>query len=118
RSAASIARCGTFSASRSASRYGGSYGAARAISCRATPWAGGAGPGRAGARTASVWGGWAGPEKVGEQLSGYIAAGGFGAVKMRVGIIDGDPRHSARRVRAAREGVGPEGGTMCVAHRL
>src|SRR5207248_10390950 len=47
-------------------------------------------------------GGWAGPDKIGEELLGYIARGGFGAVKMRVGIIDGDPRHSARRVQAAR----------------
>src|SRR5256885_1055624 len=35
---------------------------------------------------------------------------------MRVGIIDGDPRHSARRVRAAREALGPEVGLMCDAH--
>src|SRR5260370_18002030 len=58
-------------------------------------------------------GGWAGADKIGEQLLGYIAAGGFGAVKMRVGIIDGDPRHSARRVVAAREALGPEIGLMC-----
>src|SRR5207244_5234287 len=46
-------------------------------------------------------GGWAGPDKIGEQLLGYIAAGGFRAVKMRVGIIDGNPRHSPRRAAAA-----------------
>src|SRR5438046_7925263 len=50
-------------------------------------------------------GGWAGADKIGEQLLGYIAAGGFGAVKVRVGIIDGDPRHSAHRVAAAREAL-------------
>src|SRR6202049_1307577 len=61
-------------------------------------------------------GGWAGPDTIGEQLLGYVAAGGFGAVKMRVGIIDGDPRHSARRVHAAREALGPEIGLMCDAH--
>ncbi|HEV8680593.1 MAG TPA: mandelate racemase/muconate lactonizing enzyme family protein, partial [Stellaceae bacterium] len=61
-------------------------------------------------------GGWAGPDKIGEQLLGYIARGGFGAVKMRVGIIDGDPRHSATRVKAAREALGPEIGLMCDAH--
>src|SRR5216684_3147787 len=61
-------------------------------------------------------GGWAGADKIGEQLLGYIAAGGFGAVKIRVGIIDGDPRHSAARVKAAREALGPEIGLMCDAH--
>src|SRR5690242_19332419 len=61
-------------------------------------------------------GGWAGPEKIGEQLLSYIAGGRFGAVKMRVGIIDGDPRHSAVRVQAAREALGPEIGLMCDAH--
>jgi L-alanine-DL-glutamate epimerase-like enolase superfamily enzyme len=61
-------------------------------------------------------GGWAGPDRIGEELLGYIARGGFGAVKMRVGIIDGDPRHSARRVHAAREALGPEVGLMCDAH--
>jgi len=61
-------------------------------------------------------GGWAGPDKIGEELMGYVERGGFGAVKMRVGIIDGDPRHSARRVHAAREALGPEVGLMCDAH--
>ena len=61
-------------------------------------------------------GGWAGPDKIGEQLLSYIAAGGFGAVKMRVGIIDGEPRHSARRARAAREALGPDIKLMCDAH--
>ena len=57
-------------------------------------------------------GGWAGPDKIGEQLLGYVERGGFGAVKMRVGIIDGDPRHSAapraRRARGARPGYRPD----------
>jgi L-alanine-DL-glutamate epimerase-like enolase superfamily enzyme len=61
-------------------------------------------------------GGWAGPDKIGDELMGYVKRGGFGAVKMRVGIIDGDPRHSARRVHAAREALGPEIGLMCDAH--
>src|SRR2546421_6465256 len=61
-------------------------------------------------------GGWAGPDKIGEELMGYVQRGGFGAVKMRVGIIDGDPRHSAHRVHAAREALGPEVGLMCDAH--
>ena len=61
-------------------------------------------------------GGWAGPDKIGEQLLGYIEAGGFRAVKMRVGIIDVDPRHSARRVAAARAALGPDCGLMCDAH--
>ena len=61
-------------------------------------------------------GGWGGPDKIGDELMGYIGRGGFGAVKMRVGIIDGDPRHSARRVHAAREALGPEVGLMCDAH--
>ena len=56
------------------------------------------------------------PDKIGEQLLGYVANGGFGAVKMRVGIIDGDPRRSAARVMAAREALGPEIGLMCDAH--
>jgi len=74
-----------------------------------------------GGRTAAAMpayasGGWAGPDKIGEQLLGYIEQGGFRAVKMRVGIIDTDPRHSARRVAAARAALGPECGLMCDAH--
>ena len=52
-------------------------------------------------------GGWAGPDKIGEQLLGYVEAGGFGAVKMRVGIIDGDPRHSARPRQGGARGARP-----------
>ena len=74
-----------------------------------------------GGRTAAAMpvyasGGWAGPDKIGEQLLGYIEQGGFRAVKMRVGIIDTDPRHSARRVAAARAALGPECELMCDAH--
>ena len=55
-------------------------------------------------------GGWAGPDKIGEQLLGYVEAGGFGAVKMRVGIIDGDPRHSAARVARRARRSAPRSG--------
>jgi L-alanine-DL-glutamate epimerase-like enolase superfamily enzyme len=61
-------------------------------------------------------GGWAGADRIGDELTGYVKRGGFAAVKMRVGIIDGDPRHSARRVHAAREALGPDIGLMCDAH--
>jgi L-alanine-DL-glutamate epimerase-like enolase superfamily enzyme len=61
-------------------------------------------------------GGWQNADKIGDELTGYVKRGGFGAVKMRVGIIDGDPRHSARRVHAAREALGPDIGLMCDAH--
>lgn len=61
-------------------------------------------------------GGWAGAEGIGEQLAGYIAQGGFKAVKMRVGVIDGAVGNSARRVAAAREALGPDTGLMCDAH--
>lgn len=61
-------------------------------------------------------GGWAGADKIGEQLNGYIAKGGFKAVKMRVGVIDGAVANSAQRARAAREAIGPEVALMCDAH--
>jgi L-alanine-DL-glutamate epimerase-like enolase superfamily enzyme len=61
-------------------------------------------------------GGWAGVDSIGEQLSGYITAGGFKAVKMRVGVIDAAPHRSASRVRAAREHLGPDVEIMCDAH--
>ena len=63
-----------------------------------------------------LWGGWADAEHIGEQLLGYVARGGFKAVKMRVGVIDGDPINSARRVKAAREALGPDMGLACDAH--
>ena len=61
-------------------------------------------------------GGWADAQHIGEQLLGYVARGGFKAVKMRVGVIDGDPINSARRVKAAREALGPDMGLACDAH--
>ncbi|MBT4489452.1 MAG: mandelate racemase/muconate lactonizing enzyme family protein [Rhodospirillaceae bacterium] len=61
-------------------------------------------------------GGWAPAEAIGEQLAGYIEAGGFGAVKMRVGSADGDALTSARRVAAARKYLGEDVGIMADAH--
>jgi L-alanine-DL-glutamate epimerase-like enolase superfamily enzyme len=61
-------------------------------------------------------GGWADADGIGEQLLGYVRRGGFRAVKMRVGVIDGDPVNSARRVRAARAALGPGIGLACDAH--
>lgn len=52
-------------------------------------------------------GGWADADHIGEQLKSYISAGGFGAVKMRVGAMDAAPHISAARVRAARKALGP-----------
>ncbi len=52
-------------------------------------------------------GGWAGADKIGEQLQSYIDTGGFKAVKMRVGAMDGAAHVSAARVRAARKALGP-----------
>ena len=53
-------------------------------------------------------GGWADEGGIGAQLKGYIDQGGFQAVKMRVGAMDGAPHVSAARVRAARAALGPE----------
>ena len=61
-------------------------------------------------------GGWANADGIGEQLLGYVRAGGFKSVKMRVGVIDGDPLNSAKRVMAAREALGPDIGIACDAH--
>lgn len=61
-------------------------------------------------------GGWAGEGGIGDQLLGYVARGGFGAVKMRVGVMDGEPRRSAARVRAARRALGPDVRLMADAH--
>jgi L-alanine-DL-glutamate epimerase-like enolase superfamily enzyme len=61
-------------------------------------------------------GGWADAAGIGAQLAGYIAKGGFRAVKMRVGAMDGSPRASAERVSAARRHLGPEIDLMCDAH--
>ena len=61
-------------------------------------------------------GGWAPADKIGEQLQSYIDAGGFRAVKMRVGSMDGAPHRSAARVRAARQALGPDIDIMVDAH--
>jgi L-alanine-DL-glutamate epimerase-like enolase superfamily enzyme len=61
-------------------------------------------------------GGWADVNNIGEQLRSYVARGSFRAVKMRVGVIDGDPVNSARRVHAARLALGPDIGLACDAH--
>ena len=37
-------------------------------------------------------GGWADEAGIGGQLQGYVDKGGFRAVKMRVGVMDGEPR--------------------------
>jgi len=61
-------------------------------------------------------GGWADRSGIGDQLNGYIERGGFKAVKMRVGVMDGSVARSVRRVEAAREAIGPDIGLMCDAH--
>ncbi len=61
-------------------------------------------------------GGWADAAGIGKQLMGYVEKGGFKAVKMRVGVIDGDVHNSAKRVKAAREALGPDIGLAADAH--
>ncbi|WP_121068405.1 mandelate racemase/muconate lactonizing enzyme family protein [Chachezhania antarctica] len=61
-------------------------------------------------------GGWADASGIGDQLKSYVDAGDFGAVKMRVGSMDGAPHVSAERVRAAREALGPGIDLMVDAH--
>jgi L-alanine-DL-glutamate epimerase-like enolase superfamily enzyme len=61
-------------------------------------------------------GGWADARGIGAQLQGYIDQGGFRAVKMRVGVMDGDVITSAERVRAARAALGPDIAIMVDAH--
>ena len=61
-------------------------------------------------------GGWAAEDKIGEQLLSYVSHGGFGAVKMRIGVADGEVRHSVARVKAAREALGDDIDLMCDAH--
>lgn len=60
-------------------------------------------------------GGWADVEKIGDQVKGYVARG-FSAVKMRVGVMDGDVMTSVGRVRAARAALGPKIDIMVDAH--
>lgn len=61
-------------------------------------------------------GGWAPAEQIGAQLQGYIDQGGFGAVKMRVGMGDGDVSTSVRRTHAARSGLADGVELMVDAH--
>ena len=61
-------------------------------------------------------GGWAPADRVASELQGFLARGGFHAVKMRVGAGDGTLDHSIRRVHAARAGLGDEVDIMCDAH--
>jgi L-alanine-DL-glutamate epimerase-like enolase superfamily enzyme len=61
-------------------------------------------------------GGWANAAQIGEQLTSYVAAGNFGAVKMRIGVFDGSPLASAKRVLAARDALGPDIDLMVDAH--
>jgi len=61
-------------------------------------------------------GGWADAAGIGAQLHSYIDAGGFRAVKMRVGSMDHRPQVSAARVKAARAAIGPEVELMVDAH--
>ncbi len=60
-------------------------------------------------------GGWADAAGIGDQLQGYVTSG-FGAVKMRVGVMDGDVETSIERVRVARTAIGVTVGLMCDAH--
>ena len=60
-------------------------------------------------------GGWADADGIGKELGSYVEAG-FPAVKMRVGVMDGDVQTSITRVRAARESLGPDIGLMVDAH--
>lgn len=61
-------------------------------------------------------GGWAPAETICAQLQSYIDKGGFTAVKMRVGSMDGAPHVSAARVAAARAALGPGVSIMVDAH--
>lgn len=71
---------------------------------------------RAARMPAYASGGWADAANIGKQLLGYIEKGGFRAVKMRVGVMDGTPARSAARVKAARAALGPDVGLACDAH--
>ena len=60
-------------------------------------------------------GGWADADGIGGELGKYVAAG-FGAVKMRVGVIDGTVDTSVARVAAARQALGADVELMVDAH--
>jgi len=66
--------------------------------------------------TAYASGGWADAAGIGDQLLNTIQAGGFGAVKMRVGSMDRTVENSIARVRAARAALGPGIKLMVDAH--
>ncbi len=61
-------------------------------------------------------GGWAPVDGIADELRGFVARGDFEAVKMRVGAGDGSLGHSIARVKAAREGLGPDIDILCDAH--
>lgn len=61
-------------------------------------------------------GGWAPADRIVEELTGFVARGGFSAVKMRVGAGDGSLEHSIERVHAAREGLDDGIAILCDAH--
>ena len=61
-------------------------------------------------------GGWADAANIGPQLQSYIDKGGFRAVKMRIGAMDGAVHVSAARVHAARAALGPGVEIMVDAH--
>ncbi|MCV0395708.1 MAG: mandelate racemase/muconate lactonizing enzyme family protein [Rhizobiaceae bacterium] len=61
-------------------------------------------------------GGWAPVDGIGAQLVSYVEKGGFRAVKMRVGAMDGAAHVSAERVRAARAALGAGIDIMVDAH--
>ena len=60
-------------------------------------------------------GGWADSAGIGAELNGYVSRG-FSAVKMRVGVMDGDVDTSVARVEAARSALGPDIALMVDAH--
>ena len=60
-------------------------------------------------------GGWGDESSIGAELTGYVDRG-FGAVKMRVGVIDGRVDVSVARVAAARAALGDEVELMVDAH--
>ncbi len=71
---------------------------------------------KAPAMPAYASGGWADAKTIGDQLTGYVKQGGFKAVKMRVGAMDGAPQVSADRVKAARAALGPDIEIMVDSH--
>jgi L-alanine-DL-glutamate epimerase-like enolase superfamily enzyme len=61
-------------------------------------------------------GGWADAKGIGRELAGYVERGGFHAVKMRVGAMDGSVAASVKRVYAARSALGDDLEIMVDAH--